>query len=461
MCASCCSSHQFLSKNYPPPNEVPSPENALRLVQQWLLFSSLGQALLKSGIGRELQVQQVSGGITNILYRVTAAPIYSHTHLETALVNSNSDEQVQCFLRYGVGVRFFGCAKADIVDRKKEAAMLDYLSIQGLCKRVFYRFEGGQIDEWRLGRCITLDEMKDPAVSQAVALQLSALHRVRLPRNFEGGDAEETAASSGDFEGDSEETAASPGATDSTRKETAEDTSQTWAQIWKWFALLAELKKKHAAPEILEGVDLEALRTAAVETRRNNACFQSPLVMCHNDLLNGNIVKVEDGCVSASPSSPPRIEFIDFEYAGVGERGFDIANHFCEMAGFECDYSLLPDRNFQLAFLNCYLQALEDDMGEDETRIPNSSSEDSSDQSSSPEVMQNRRPLVLSSSVPTDNKRGEMILPEIEAFMTTSHFFWGLWALVQAVQWRDSNHAPCDYLSYAHRRLAQLRPSSL
>ena len=34
---------------------------------------------------------------------------------------------------------------------------------------------------------------------------------------------------------------------------------------------------------------------------------------------------------------------IDFEYAFYNYRAFDIANHFCEYAGFECDYSRWDD----------------------------------------------------------------------------------------------------------------------
>eukprot|EP01054_Gregarina_sp_Poly1_P000765 Gregarina_sp_Poly_1__764@NODE_1182_length_4849_cov_31_140945_g812_i0_p1_GENE_NODE_1182_length_4849_cov_31_140945_g812_i0NODE_1182_length_4849_cov_31_140945_g812_i0_p1_ORF_typecomplete_len341_score44_29Choline_kinase/PF01633_20/3e36APH/PF01636_23/2_2e10APH/PF01636_23/8_1e02DUF1679/PF07914_11/3_2e06EcKinase/PF02958_20/6e05APH_6_hur/PF04655_14/0_019_NODE_1182_length_4849_cov_31_140945_g812_i018882910 len=308
--------------------------------------------------------------------------------------------------------------------------MLDYLSLQGLCKRVFHRFEGGQIDEWKQGRCITLSEMKDPIVSEAIAVQLAALHRVRLPPR------EASISSDTDF---------------------CQDASQTWAQIWTWFDMLADLKAKKVASEILDSINIDALRQVAVKTRINNASFQSPLVLCHNDLLNGNIVRIED----TSDRNPVfdkslRIEFIDFEYAGVGERGFDIANHFCEMAGFECDYSLLPDEGFQVRFLSCYMTSLEDEAKEDDTRIP-ASSEECSEHSSSTGIDCEHVTLPPHASA---TARARTLLPEIQSFVATSHFFWGLWALVQAVQWRESDSAPCDYQSYAHRRLEQLRPTS-
>ena len=38
-----------------------------------------------------------------------------------------------------------------------------------------------------------------------------------------------------------------------------------------------------------------------------------------------------------------KLILIDFEYSAHGPRGFDLANFFCEFAGFG-DYSLLPDK---------------------------------------------------------------------------------------------------------------------
>lgn len=35
-----------------------------------------------------------------------------------------------------------------------------------------------------------------------------------------------------------------------------------------------------------------------------------------------------------------KLYFIDFEYGSYSYRGYDIANHFNEYAGFDCDYSL-------------------------------------------------------------------------------------------------------------------------
>ena len=50
---------------------------------------------------------------------------------------------------------------------------------------------------------------------------------------------------------------------------------------------------------------------------------------------------------------------IDFEYSDWNARGFDIANHFMEHAGFECEWdTMLPSRAHRDAFYANYLRAV-------------------------------------------------------------------------------------------------------
>jgi ethanolamine kinase len=72
--------------------------------------------------------------------------------------------------------------------------------------------------------------------------------------------------------------------------------------------------------------------------------FDSPVVFSHNDLLYGNIIYNEN-----------EAHFIDYEYGCYTFRGFDIGNHFNEFAGFECDYSRYPTKEFQLKWFEWYL----------------------------------------------------------------------------------------------------------
>ncbi len=45
------------------------------------------------------------------------------------------------------------------------------------------------------------------------------------------------------------------------------------------------------------------------------------------------------------------MSFIDYEYATPSPAAFDIANHFAEWAGFECDHGAVPTRSQRMDFL--------------------------------------------------------------------------------------------------------------
>jgi choline/ethanolamine kinase len=56
--------------------------------------------------------------------------------------------------------------------------------------------------------------------------------------------------------------------------------------------------------------------------------IKSPVVFCHNDLQEGNILLRVDSQTSQLPR--PELVVIDFEFCSYNYRGFDVANHMCE-----------------------------------------------------------------------------------------------------------------------------------
>lgn len=80
---------------------------------------------------------------------------------------------------------------------------------------------------------------------------------------------------------------------------------------------------------------------------------KSPVVVSHCDLLSGNIIIPQteefDNKLKQSPDFELRpllenpIQFIDYEYMLPAPRAFDIANHFAEWQGFDCDRSAIPE----------------------------------------------------------------------------------------------------------------------
>ncbi|XP_015779994.1 PREDICTED: probable ethanolamine kinase [Acropora digitifera] len=117
-----------------------------------------------------------------------------------------------------------------------------------------------------------------------------------------------------------------------------------------------------------------------------------PIVLCHNDLLCANIIynRAKDTVLS-----------IDYEYASMNFLPHDIGNHFCEYAGVdEVDYNLYPQREHQMKWIAIYLDESAKLRGENNPKI------------SEEEV--------------------EKLYVQANHFALGAHFYWAMWALVQA-----------------------------
>lgn len=134
----------------------------------------------------------------------------------------------------------------------------------------------------------------------------------------------------------------------------------------------------------------------------------SPVVFCHNDLLVKNIIYQE---------KEDRVIFIDFEYADNNYQALDIGNHFCEFGGVEhFDSSLYPDREFQLRWLQHYLDEWHRLAGRGESASP---------------------------------RDVEVLYVQVNKFALASCMLWCLWALIQAAH----STIKFDFLQFALERL--------
>ena len=116
--------------------------------------------------------------------------------------------------------------------------------------------------------------------------------------------------------------------------------------------------------------------------------------------------------------SEESVDFIDYEYATPSPAAFDLANHFSEWGGFDCDYSALPTRSVRKAFIQEYVQ-----------------------------------------SYNKCNKLWEhceeyyvvRLLEEVDRFRGIPGLYWGIWALIQTT----ISQIDFDYASYAQTRLKE------
>lgn len=134
----------------------------------------------------------------------------------------------------------------------------------------------------------------------------------------------------------------------------------------------------------------------------------------HCDLLCGNVI------VTRQSPDETEVDFIDYEYATPTPAAFDIANHFAEWGGLECDYSALPTRSQRHEYLSDYLRSY---------RSHRTSADDES----------------------RYQQELDQLMSQVDLFRGVPGFYWGVWALIQA----QISQIDFDYASYAEVRLGE------
>lgn len=111
------------------------------------------------------------------------------------------------------------------------------------------------------------------------------------------------------------------------------------------------------------------------------------------------------------------VSFIDYEYATPSPAAFDIANHFAEWAGYDCDYNMVPTKAHRHSFISEYVRTYIELTGE-----------------------------------PLDHAdETKKLYEEVDIFRGVPGFFWGIWALIQAM----ISEIDFDYATYAESRLGE------
>lgn len=144
----------------------------------------------------------------------------------------------------------------------------------------------------------------------------------------------------------------------------------------------------------------------------------SPVVFCHNDIQEGNILLLSE------PENDDSLMLVDFEYSSYNYRGFDIGNHFCEWVYdytheewpfYKARPTDYPTRGQQLHFIRHYLAEVQKGQIRSEEE---------------------------------QKKLEEDLLIEVNRYALASHFFWGLWSILQA----SMSTIEFGYLEYAQSR---------
>ncbi len=299
----------------------------------------------------EAAVHVVQGGITNLLFRLEAAGC------EPVLV------------------RIYGDNTEVVIDREAENRLFASLSAADFGPTYHGRFANGRVEGWLQGfRALEPPELGAPGLRRQIARHLRTFHGL-----VDVGERSALWQTLGSW------------------METARSVRFDGADGVRWAALRLDYYAS-----VLSGLrSVEGVLVRANGTRSGwLEGFRS--VMAHNDLLAGNVLMNADRT---------QVHFVDYEYGAPAPAAFDVANHFCEYAGFDSDFEQgFPSRAVRDDFIAAYLDQ------------------------------------------PVDSPQVAGFSRAVEFYVLPDHLWWGSWAVVQA------RYSPIDfdYLEYARLRLAGL-----
>ncbi|KAI0989297.1 hypothetical protein GJ496_005936 [Pomphorhynchus laevis] len=253
-------------------------------------------------------------------------------------------------------VRIFGSRTSSFINRSSELHYIKQLAKTGMAAEILAEFENGLVYEYFPGITLTRQMFRKDDIALAIIRQLALFHNSHIQPYQNNRDA------------------------------------ILFKQISTYLAMLDDEHKhihcQKRKSNIHEKIDMVRKVLSQLEVAIEQQCKKYQPVMCHNDLLDTNIILNEE---------TGDIRFIDFEYSGYNYASYDVANHFNEFAGIsDADFSLIPGREEIWKWCQLYLLA--------------------------------RHP----SDIITDDDVDHFV-KEVELFMPLSHLFWSLWAFLQSI----------------------------
>eukprot|EP00842_Homolaphlyctis_polyrhiza_P001409 jgi/Hompol1/2269/HPOL_002874-RA len=393
------------------------PPLALTTADPHLLQSQAAYTALLSNIpyiDHTIDATDLINGVATIIEALFPAWNVSTDCELVQCTNGITNKLVRCRRKSSgecVLVRVYGRGSSVLIDRDQELMNMVTLAQQGLSPPLHGRFVNGIVYGYTEGTVFSVADMSDPHKSILVAKHLAKWHTVQLPLARE---------------------------------------PKLFPILWKW---LDTVPKTYSNPLNVQrfnesGISLDRIRSDLAALEQHLEPLASPIVFCHCDLLSGNIIYTSTSTTSTSTtaettttetasssetSNSDSVNFIDYEYGCYSYRGFDIANHFCEWAGFDCDWKLYPTADRQYRWIEAYLS--------ESRRIQHSitqSQSQSQSQSLSSRTLQ-----------PPTQTEIHALHREVLKFSLVAHLFWTVWALVQT----EISDLDFDYLGYAQQRL--------
>ncbi|PNS19816.1 Ethanolamine kinase 2 [Sphaceloma murrayae] len=370
---------RFLDLTYDPLN---SEKSALTL-----LYTLLPEWRHSEG---KIELVRFTDGITNTLLKAEKR--------RPGSTQEEVDEEAVLLRAYGEGTDV-------LIDREREIRAHSLLASKGLAPPLFARFNNGLLYKFIAGDVCSAQDLRKRDVYCAVAEKLGQWHgSLPIAAISDINDIQSPGVNGHVNGGEAKSTVPFP---------------NLWSVLQSWIdALPAQSDTQRQRIKTLQ-TEFDLLKSRLIRTR---GLYGKDYIFSHCDLLCGNVIVDRSHATNGhtSGSSLPKIDFIDYEYATPAPAAFDIANHFAEWGGLDCDYTAMPTTSQRREFIQHYVHT----------------------------YRQHASPDSPDSSMP---KAVDHLLDQVDLYRGVPGFYWGVWALIQA----QISQIDFDYPSYAEVRLGE------
>lgn len=384
---------RFIPLSY---NNVDSQTSALRLIltlrPEW------------EHTDGKIEFVRFTDGITNTLLKaINKRPGFSEEEI---------DKEAVLLRAYGKGTDL-------IIDRERETQNHELLMQYNLAPELLARFQNGMLYRFTRGAVTSPADLRKENIWRAVAKRLAEWHAavpcLPAPRENLRVEVNGSAELGMPVSSPSKKDPALQASIDNIAP--GKSAPNVWSVMQKWI---------YALPA---GSDAERLRQATLqkelirlvaELSGRPGLGDNSLVFAHCDLLSGNVIVRPRPKDAATTKTVETVSFIDYEYATPSPAAFDLANHFAEWGGFDCDFSVLPTQSQRLDFLREYIRSYYFHGSHQNLH---------------------------------DGEEAEVrrLFDEVDIFRGVPGFYWGIWALIQAT----ISQIDFDYAAYAEIRLGE------
>lgn len=248
-------------------------------------------------------------------------------------------------------MRAYGNGTDLIIDRESEAASHAMLAKRGMAPPLLGRFKNGLLYGYISGYVCKAEDFAEEPVSRGIARRIAEWH-ARIPISGISSNSPVVDGVNGYGNGHREADKPNGACHTSINIETRQPHPNVWSVMQGWInALSTDTEDESARKRYLQ----EELERSFDELDTQDGIGEQGFIFAHRDLLCANVIQMRSPDAPTLKTGVQEVTFIDYEYATPAPAAFDIANHFAEWVGFDCEYAWTPTRSSRRKFLQEYM----------------------------------------------------------------------------------------------------------